>query len=181
MKLRIRINNEWLKDDCLNKVSYSRANQMSCFSFFTNLIHLPRNTLDKKGMSKKILTKGQKIVHWHKNGGFSVGFRVKGEIIPYILNLGYALLMLLLLSVYHIFIRHYILKDRVGRKDVWNLVYGKNLDIIFFGRQAIHLGERLLGEEVSRKYWRSEGHYDYPLVLLLTITIYFPAGFEHSI
>ena len=86
----------------------------------------------------------------HKNGGFSVGFRAKGAIITYILNLLYALLAILLLSVHHLLIRHYIFKDRVGR-NVWNLVYGENLDLFLFGRQAIQLGERLLGgtEEVE--------------------------------
>ena len=54
---------------------------MSCFSCFTNLIHLPRHTLDKRRNGQKIPTKGQKIVNWNKNGGFSVGLMAKGAII----------------------------------------------------------------------------------------------------
>lgn len=79
----------------------------------------------------------------------------KGAIKVCIWNLAYALLMLLLLSVYHLFIRLYIFKDWVGRNNVWNLVYGDNLDIFSLGKQAIELGERF-----ARGDWRRARHYD---------------------
>ena len=43
------------------------------FSFFPNLIYLPRHTLDRKELAQ-IPTKGQKVVNWYKNGGFSRRF-----------------------------------------------------------------------------------------------------------
>ena len=49
---------------------------------------------------------------------FQEGFRAKCAIIACILNLEYPLLMFLLLAVYHLFIRHCIVKDRVGKNNV---------------------------------------------------------------
>ena len=40
---------------------------------------------------------------------------------------------ILMLTVNHYSIRHYIFKDRVSRNNVWNLGYGENLDIFWLG------------------------------------------------
>ena len=44
--------------------------------------------------------------------------RAKGAIIACILSLELPLLTFLLLTVFHLFIRHYIFKDRVGKNEV---------------------------------------------------------------
>ena len=46
---------------------------------------------------------------------------------------------------YHLFIRHYIFKDCVGRNNVWNLGYEGNLDIFWLEGEPYRWGRGLLG------------------------------------
>ena len=46
--------------------------------FFPNLINVPEHILHEKGVDAIFKQKGKKIVNWHKNGSFSVVFKVKG-------------------------------------------------------------------------------------------------------
>ena len=58
--------------------------------------------------------------------------RTRGAFVACILNAEYSLLIFLL-TAYHLFIRHYIFKDHIGRNDVPNKGYGRNLDIFWLG------------------------------------------------
>ena len=85
---------------------------------------------------------------------FQEGFRAKCAIIACILNLEYPLLMFLLLAVYHLFIRHCIVKDRVGKNNVWNLGHGENVHIFWLqGRGVIELGKKFASRGL--KVWRT--------------------------
>ena len=88
--------------------------------FFPNLIYMPEHILDEKGMDAIFKQKDKKIVNWHKNGSFSVVFKVKGCYYHmYIISrvCPTYILFYILLMVYHLFIWHYIFKNHIGRKD----------------------------------------------------------------
>ena len=106
----------------------------SCFSSCPHLIYLPEHILDKKRMGVQYSNKRQKIVNWHKNGGFPVVSRSKGWNYR-ISNIEYTLITFLLLTVYQLFIWH-IFKERVDR-NVLNLGYGKESRYVLVGRQVI--------------------------------------------
>ena len=84
------------------------------FSFFPNFDLLARAYSRWKKNGCNIQTKGQKIVNWHKNRCFSVAFKGKGcnydMCTKSRICSGY-----IFVTVYHIFIRHYIFKERIGK------------------------------------------------------------------
>lgn len=68
-------------------------------------------------------TKNSKLAT--KMEAFQLFLRARSAIIASTLNLDYALLTFLLLTVHNLLIWHYIFKDYIGRNDVWNFGYGK--------------------------------------------------------
>ena len=119
---------------------------MGCFPFFPNFWFTCQDIFQIKKKCVQFSNKRAKSSKLAQKWWLSsILLRPKGAIIACLLNIQHALLTFLLLTVYHLFIRHYIFKDLCG-KNVWNLGYGGNLDIFRFWGNSYSRGRGLLGE-----------------------------------